>query len=122
MEDNVYRNLHILLDKFPIGFPPTRSSVELRLLQYLFTPAEAEIAANLNSYSEPARTIHRRVKKSGLSLYDVEKHLDVMYQKGVIHGIVKKIGISGPRSRGRHLCASGVECHRRIHEIIAGLS
>ncbi len=44
-ENLVYRKLQQHLDKFPIGFPPTDSGVELRILRYLFTEAEAELGA-----------------------------------------------------------------------------
>ena len=37
-EEDVYRVLQKHLDKMPIGFPATKSGVELRLLKYLFTP------------------------------------------------------------------------------------
>jgi len=33
---DLYRNLQIHLDQFPIGFPATKSGVELRILKYLF--------------------------------------------------------------------------------------
>ncbi|MCK4779024.1 MAG: hypothetical protein KAT57_02505, partial [Candidatus Lokiarchaeota archaeon] len=46
-ELDVYRQLQQTLDEMPIGFPPTKSGVEIRLLKRLFTPEEAKIASKL---------------------------------------------------------------------------
>jgi len=41
---DVYKKLALYLDDLPAGFPPTEEGVELRLLQALFTPEEAQLA------------------------------------------------------------------------------
>ncbi len=86
-EDNldIYRELQQHLDKMPVGYPATESGVELRILSHLFTPEEAKIATKLNFQPEPLKAIYRRVKKSGISMEDLEKKLDEMYQKGTIN-------------------------------------
>jgi hypothetical protein len=38
----IYRKLQKHLDTLPIGFPPTESGVEIRILKHLFTPKQAE--------------------------------------------------------------------------------
>jgi len=38
-----YRKLQQRLDTLPIGFPATKSGVELRILKALFTSKEAEL-------------------------------------------------------------------------------
>lgn len=53
----IYRELQEHLDKMPIGFPPTESGVELRILRYLFSPEEAEIATMLNFMPESLKVI-----------------------------------------------------------------
>ena len=40
----VYERLRDRLDQFPQGFPRSKSGVELKILQDIFTPGEAEIA------------------------------------------------------------------------------
>ncbi|MFX0069651.1 MAG: 4Fe-4S ferredoxin, partial [Candidatus Hermodarchaeota archaeon] len=81
---DVYRKLQQHLDKLPIGYPSTESGVEIRILKHLFTPEEAKIAVNLRLIPEPLRKIYRRVKKTGISLEELEKHLDSMFRKGAI--------------------------------------
>lgn len=48
----MYEKLRERLDKFPQGFPATKSGVELQILQKLFTDEEAEIALHLKPMQE----------------------------------------------------------------------
>jgi len=41
--EQIYRNLQLHLDNFPIGFPATESGVEIEILKFFFTPLEAMI-------------------------------------------------------------------------------
>ncbi len=79
----LYRRLQKHLDRNFIGFPPTRSGVEIRILQRLFTPEEAGIALELSSIPEPIAPIHRRFG-SRLSLTELQEKLDLMAAKGLI--------------------------------------
>ena len=36
-DDGIYRQLQIQLDRYPIGYPATKSGVEIDLLKYFFT-------------------------------------------------------------------------------------
>lgn len=63
MDSNLYRRLQLHLDKLPVGFPATESGVEIELLEYLFTPAEAKIALCLSLVALPVWRIRRRYKK-----------------------------------------------------------
>jgi len=83
--ENVYRRLQKHIDNLPIGFPPTESGVELRLLEHLFTPEEAELALHLSAIAEPLQKIHSRAKKSGITLDEVRTSLNRLAQKGAIH-------------------------------------
>ncbi len=83
-ENQVYRDLQKHLDKLPIGYPPTKSGVEIRILKHLFTPEEAEIATQLPMIPEPLNDIYQRVKKSGISIQELEQVLDRMVHKGTI--------------------------------------
>ena len=71
-ESQIYRDLQIHLDKLPIGFPPTESGVEIRILKHLFTPEEAKLArasfhdtrntAAYLSTREEQRVVNRRTR------------------------------------------------------------
>ncbi|MFX1402488.1 MAG: ATP-binding protein [Promethearchaeota archaeon] len=80
----IYRKLQQHLDKLPIGYPATESGVELRLLEYIFTPEEAEIAINLRFIPEPIEKIYRRVKKKVNSIEELAEILYNIYEKGGI--------------------------------------
>ncbi len=86
---DVYKELQLHIDKFPIGFPTTKSGVEFEILKHFFTPKEAKIAIKLNfSWSrdlEALETIYERVRETGMSIKELEKLLDDMSKKGVIH-------------------------------------
>ena len=46
MTQDIYQQLAQHLDNLPAGYPATESGVELRILQRLFKPAEAELATS----------------------------------------------------------------------------
>lgn len=83
-ESGVYRDLQRHLDRLPIGFPPTESGVEIRILKHLFTPEEAKLATQLSMLPEPLSRIHKRVRKSGVSIGELEKLLEGMVHKGLV--------------------------------------
>ena len=85
-EKEIYRQLQQRLDDLPVGFPPSKSGVEIDMLKSLFTPEEAEIAIKLGFLPEPLKKIHRRVKKTGMSIDELEILLDKMIKKGLIMG------------------------------------
>src|SRR5271157_4071253 len=84
-EDQTYRDLQKRLDKLPIGFPSTKSGVEIRILKHLFTPEEAELAALLSMIPEPLVNIHERIKvKTPMPIAELEQILGRMVKKGAI--------------------------------------
>ena len=87
-QDDVYRKLREEINKMPIPFSETTSGIELKLLKHLFTPAEAEIALNLNILPETIKRIHKRVQKSGITITtkELEETLDNLVNKGAILG------------------------------------
>jgi electron transport complex protein RnfB len=85
-EVKVYSKLQKYLDRMPISYPATESGVEIRILKHLFTPEEAEIALQLSMIPEPIERIHKRLKKSGVSIEQLQKNLDQMVYKGSIYG------------------------------------
>jgi len=92
--DDVYRELQKHLDNMPVGLPATESGLEIKLLKQLFTPEQAQIALKLKFVGDPLKKIYRKLKKSGFSLEELEKKLDEMYFKGVVHRAVVKKGES----------------------------
>jgi ferredoxin len=83
ISESLYRRLQQHLDRMPVGFPATQSGVEIRILQRLFTPEEAEIALELSAIPETAATIHKRFK-SRIALPELKQKLDRMGEKGNI--------------------------------------
>jgi NAD-dependent dihydropyrimidine dehydrogenase PreA subunit len=81
MKENIYRKLAEYLDQLPDGFAPSETGAELRLLQRLFTPEEAELATQLRLEREEAEVIASR---AGLPLAEAEQRLDDMSKKGLI--------------------------------------
>jgi len=88
-ESQVYRDLQTHLDKLPIGFPSTKSGVEIRILKHLFTPEEAELARQLSMIPEPLEQIYDRFDKSKIAIDKLERALDHMLEKGSIMGMKK---------------------------------
>jgi ferredoxin len=81
--ESLYRRLQQHLDRMPVGFPATRSGVEIRILERLFTPGEAEIALELSAIPETAATIHKRFK-ARMTLAELKHKLGQMGEKGNI--------------------------------------
>ena len=98
-------------DTFPLGFPPTESGIEIRLLKRLFNPQEAEIALYLKcghfgSYTNfmSLNEIHSLVKNLGYSMNDLEMNLDNMAKKGAIMGAK----VNGDKSYANALLILGI--------------
>ena len=77
----VYRPLAERLDALPNGYPATPDGIELRLLAHLFTPEEAELAANLRLTRETPEQIAERLERDAGQLKDM---LRSMARKGLI--------------------------------------
>ncbi len=93
MKQDIYRKLQQHIDKMPIPYPETKSGVELKLLKHLFTPEEAAIALCLSALAEPVEKIYKRVKKSALSIDEIEAMLDGLVRKGAIRRRTNREGI-----------------------------
>ncbi len=86
-DDQVYRQLQVQLDQYPIGYPATKSGVEIDILKYFFTPLQAKIALCLTLRSIPVSPIRKRLKNKfhvELSHDDLAAMLDDMFVKGTI--------------------------------------
>ncbi len=111
MSEEIYRKLQQHFDSFPLGFPPTESGVEIRLLKRLFSPQEAEIAlflkcGHFGSYTNfmSLNEIHSYVKDLGYSLKELKKYLDNMVKKGAIMGAI----VNGIKSYANALLILGI--------------
>lgn len=100
-DEDAYRSLQERLDELPVGYPPTESGVEIRILKQLFTPEEAKIASMLKfSWKdfEPLESIYNRVKTLGYSIEELDTKLENMAKKGAIlalkEGDVKTYGLA----------------------------
>ena len=83
MADEVYARLARLLDTLPNGFPATRSGLEIKILERIFTPEEAALFCDLRLKAETAEQIAQR---TGRPLEGLEETLITMWQKGEIAG------------------------------------
>ncbi len=86
MEKNnrVYVRLQKHLNSQAVGFPATRTGVELKILQHILTPQEAEITCCLSYKFEPLDMIFSRAGHLVGSAEDLEKILAGIQQKGGI--------------------------------------
>ncbi|MEN8690191.1 MAG: 4Fe-4S binding protein [Desulfobacterales bacterium] len=88
-KDQIYVRLQKHLDNQAVGFPATRSGVELKILKHIFTPEEAEVTSYLNYKPEPIQTIFKRVGHLVESPEELEELLDRIQKKGGIESNIK---------------------------------
>ena len=81
MSTELYKKLRERLDKFPQGFPETKSGVEIKILKELFTPEEAEMMFYLRPHPETVTTIADRAGKDEKATGELLYH---MSQNGLI--------------------------------------
>jgi hypothetical protein len=79
--DQIYIRLQKHLDSQPVGFPATRSGVEIKILKHIFTPEEAEIVSFLSYKFEPLKFIFSKVGHLVESLEELEKIIDRIQKK-----------------------------------------
>lgn len=89
--DNVYIELQKHLDKQAVGFPATKSGVEIRILKQFFNPEQANLALHLNYQPQSTLDIYNSVKGSGVSLKKVKSMLKEMVSNGAV-GIMERKG------------------------------
>jgi len=96
MNDNSYERLAKKLDALPNGFPATPNGAELRLLEKIFTPEEANLAVNLRLNIETPEEIADRFRDEGIGEFDpvdLKKQLKGMAKKGLIKVGMSKYGL-----------------------------
>lgn len=83
-ENDIYRELQIHLDQFPIGFPATTKGIEIKVLKHLFSEKEALIATKLNWTYETLENVYQRLENKQISIKSLEDSLNNMIKKGTI--------------------------------------
>jgi len=94
--DTIYRKLQKHLNRQAVGFPPSASGADIRLLKHIFTPEEAAIACAMSYSPETVEDIFKRVSDFIASPDELKAMLDTMQIKGGIES--RKI------DRGRAYC------------------
>lgn len=59
--DNIYEKLADALNSLPNGFPRTKTGSDIKLLKFLYTPDEAELACQMSAKREDAEEIAQRL-------------------------------------------------------------
>ncbi|NHI83054.1 MAG: hypothetical protein EAX81_01945 [Candidatus Thorarchaeota archaeon] len=83
MSNDVYERLAKILDTIPNGFTPVKDGTHLRLLEWIFTPEEAELATKMRLSGE---TIDEMTERLQLCQEDLLPLLETMAEKGQIRG------------------------------------
>jgi Pyruvate/2-oxoacid:ferredoxin oxidoreductase delta subunit len=81
---DVYQRLAKRLDGLPHGYPSTESGVEIKILEKIFSPEEAEMTLQIRPLPETAEAIAQRL---GKPLDEMQAILDNMVRKGQIGSI-----------------------------------
>ncbi len=81
MKETPYQRLARRLDALPNGFPAASDGAELRLLEKIFTPQEADLAAQMNPEAETAAQIAARL---GGEERPLQQTLKGMARRGLI--------------------------------------
>jgi electron transport complex protein RnfB len=78
-ERDIYSRLRQYLDELPAGYPETPTGVEIRLLERIFTPEEAELFLHCKLVAEPPAVI---AKRAGMPETEAAEMLARMASKG----------------------------------------
>ncbi len=82
--DQIYVALQKHLDKQAVGFPATKSGVELRILKELFTPEQARVALHLSVEPKSVAQVHEAMQPSDITVEKVAQLLIEMIKNGAI--------------------------------------
>lgn len=85
MSNEAYSRLAKVLDTLPNGFPATKSGIEMRILEKIFTPEEADLFCDLKLSFETAEQVAARI---GRPLEGLREKLTSMWQRGEISAFV----------------------------------
>ena len=83
---DVFRDLQKQLDQYSVGFPATKSGVEIEILKHLFSPSQAEMFLDLSLLPEDASSVASR---TGRDPAQTAEMLADMAAKGLIFRLRK---------------------------------
>ena len=86
MATDIYRQLQERLDLYSMGFPPTTSGIEIKILTYLFTEPDAKLFLALSPALETPEIIADRLHAPRK---ETAAHLEQMAQKGLLFRLKK---------------------------------
>ena len=81
---DAFRELQEHLDKMPVGYPATKSGVEINLLKEIFTPEEAKLTTHLDYKHKTVDEIYKTAQKHVESKEQLERIFDQIVSKGGI--------------------------------------
>lgn len=79
-----YRNLQRHLNKMPVGFPPTKSGVEISLLKSIFTPEQAAVSTYLHYKHKTLDEIFETAREQVDTKEELKRILDETVSNGGI--------------------------------------
>jgi len=82
--DTIYIELQKHLDKQAVGFPATKTGVEIRILKELFTPEQAGVALHLSVEPKSVIQVYEEMKATDITVERVAQLLIEMIQNGAI--------------------------------------
>lgn len=95
MSQEAYKKLAQKLDSLPNRFPATESGVEIRLLERIFAPHEAILAAEMGLKKDPAGVIAKRAKvpekEARNTLKEMVRKRIILFSKGeegLVYGLM----------------------------------
>jgi len=86
MTPDIYRQLQKQLDQYSMGFPATESGIELKILKYLFSEADAAMFTVLTQTLETPQNVAARLNRP---VADIATQLDEMAEKGLLFRLKK---------------------------------
>jgi len=81
MAKDVYRRLQEQLDQYSVGFPPSKSGIEIQMLKEMFTEEEATMFTSLTAALETPEAVSARVNKP---VEEIASRLEDMAKKGLL--------------------------------------
>ena len=84
---NPYEELARVLDTIPNGYPAVEDGTHIKILEWIFTSEEAELASKLRLSGETAAEISQRL---GRHTENIEDLLETMRSKGQVNSWMSK--------------------------------
>jgi Na+-translocating ferredoxin:NAD+ oxidoreductase subunit B len=81
---NIYKELQQHLDKQAVGFPATKTGVEINILKELFTPEQVPVALRVSVEPKSAKQVYAELGATELTLEKTTHLLDEMVINGAI--------------------------------------